>query len=282
MLLLVATAILIIAGAPLPPLDAGDKFYGDIARHIVASGDWLTLKHPNQPGWVVDKPPLSFWLMALSILLAGDNEIALRLGQLLMAVVAIVVMSRIARLGAGREEALLAALLLGTSAGFFYVSLSQKQDVPLNLFLALAFYEYLIHRSEGSTRSAVLSGVWVALAVLSKGVVALAVFILVVGVDTLASSPARRAGHGRWAAQAAAGVVAFVLVGAPWFVVGAIRQGRPFIDTFFLGGALGVGRFFHAVVQPLPYWEAVLVAIPILMIGMLPWTGFLPGAIREA
>ncbi len=281
MLLLLATCLLILAGAPLPHLDGDDKFYGDIARNILASGDWLTLKHPGQPWWVVDKPPLSFWLMAISIRLGGDNEAALRLWQLLMAVVAIVLTFRIARLGAGREEALLAALLLGTSVQFFYLSLNPKQDVPLSLFLALAFYAYLSYRSGGRTRAAVLAGVCAALAVLSKGIVALAVFALVVVVDWQGSWPAKGAGHWRWT-QVGAGAAAFALVAAPWFVVGAIRQGQPFIDTFFLGGTLGVGRFFHGVTTPFPYWEGVLIEIPTVMVGMLPWTGFLPGAIREA
>lgn len=281
MLLLLATCLLILAGAPLPHLDGDDKFYGDIARNILASGDWLTLKHPAQPWWVVDKPPLSFWFMAASIRLGGDTEAALRFWQLLMAVVTIGVVYRIARLGADREESLLAALLLGTGVQFFYLSLNPKQDVPLSLFLALAFYAYLAYRSEGRTRAAVLAGVYVALAVLSKGIVALAVSVLVVAVDWLSSWRAKGAGHWRWT-QVAAGAAAFVIVAAPWFIVGAIRQGRPFIDTFFLGGTLGVGRFFRGVTTPLPYWQGVLVEIPTVMVGMLPWTGFLPGAVREA
>lgn len=281
MLLLLATCLVILAGAPLPHLDGDDKFYGDIARHILASGDWMTLQDPGQPWWIVDKPPLSFWFMAISIRLGGDTEAALRFWQLLMAVVAIVVTFRIARLGAGREDSLLAALFLGTSVQFFYLSLNPKQDIPLSLFLALAFYAYLVYRRGGGTRAAVASGTCAALAVLSKGIVAFAVFALVVAVDWARSRSAKDTGDWRWA-QIAAGVAAFVLVAAPWFLVGAVRQGRPFIDTFFLGGTLGVGRFFRGVTTPLPYWQAVLVEIPTVMLGMVPWTGFLPGAVREA
>ncbi len=282
MLLLVATCLLIFAGAPLPHLDGDDKFYGDIARQILVSGDWLTLQHPGRgPAWVVDKPPLSFWLMAISIRLGGDNVVALRFWQLLMAVVTIFVTFRIAHLGAGRAEALLAAVLLGTSALFFYLSLNPKQDVPLILFLALAFYAYLTYRTKGRTRDALFSGVCVALAVLSKGIVALAVFAPVVVVDWLSSVWNTRAGHWRWT-QVTASAVAFTLVAAPWFIVGAIRQGRPFIDTFFLAGTLGVGRFFEASRRGLPYWEAAFIMLAALMAGAVPWTGFLPGAVREA
>ena len=283
-LLVAATGLLIFAGASLPHLDADDIFYGDIARDILACRDWLTLSHPNRPHWLVDKPPLSFWLMALSIRVAGDNQIALRLWHLLMALVTMFVTFRIARLAGEREEALLAALLLGTCLEFAYLSLNPKQDVPLSLFLALAFYAYLRYRSAGATASAVLCGLWMALAVLTKGIVALAAFVPVVAADLLIPRSARGedgGGYWRWE-HVAAGVAAFLFVGAPWFVVGAIRQGRPFIDTFFLGGSLGVGRFFHGVFAPMPYSAALVAHIPMIMVGLIPWAGFLPGAVQQA
>jgi 4-amino-4-deoxy-L-arabinose transferase-like glycosyltransferase len=274
-----------LAGAALPHMDADDIFYGDIARDILACRDWLTLSHPDRPHWIVDKPPLSFWLMAASIRVGGDNQVALRLWQLALALVTMVVTLRLARLGGGREEALLAAVLLGTCLQFVYLSLNPKQDFPLSLFLALAFYSYLRYRSAGATASAVAAGWWMALALLSKGIVALAAFIPVVVLDLLiprepGAGGATPPGFWRWP-QVGAGAGAFLLAGAPWFVVGAMRQGRPFIDTFFLGGSLGVGRFFHGVFAPVSYPVAVVAMAPMLMVGLIPWTGFLPAAIRE-
>jgi len=281
LLLLLATCFLILTGAALPHLDEDDIFYGDIARRILVTGDWFTLQHPGRGAtWVVDKPPLSFWLMAISIRLGGDNPAALRSWQLLMALAAIYVTIRIARLGAGREEALLAAMLLGTSALFFYLSLNPKQDVPLSLFLALAFYAYLTYRAEGKTRTAILAGLWVALAVLSKGIVALAAFAPVIVVDLLISWLMKRTGHWQWT-QVVAGAAVFALVAMPWFIFGAVRQGHAFVDTFFLTGTVGVGRFFDVARRGLPYWEAVVVMIAALMAGTVPWAGFLLGAARE-
>jgi hypothetical protein len=128
-------------------------------------------------------------------------------------------------------------------------------------------------------------GWWMALAMLSKGIVALAAFVPVVALDLLiprrtSVGGAAAPGFWRWP-QVAAGAAAFLLAGAPWFVVGAIRQGRPFIDTFFLGGSLGVGRFFHGVFAPVSYPVAVVAMAPMLMVGLIPWTGFLPAAVGE-
>jgi 4-amino-4-deoxy-L-arabinose transferase-like glycosyltransferase len=245
----------------------------------VASGEWLTLRFT--PGWVVDKPPLTIWLIAASLWIAGDSDAALRAWQLAMTLGLAAVTYRLARLDAGREEALLAALVLLTATQVFYQSLTPQQDVPLTFFLALAFLAYLEYRRGGGTRSAAAAGLWLALAVLTKGVVAPAVFALVAGVEWML---ARRAGEvERWPWRAvAAGTAVLVLVAAPWFVVGLLRQGRPFAETFFLGGNLGPGRFFSPRISPLPpLWQVPLAYLPVVLVGFLPWTGLLPAAVRH-
>jgi hypothetical protein len=83
---------------------------------------------------------------------------------------------------------------------------------------------------------------------------------------------------------AAAGAAVFLAVAAPWFVLGAVRQGRPFVETFFLGGTLGVARFFHPVqASPtaVPWWAGFGAYLLLLPLGVLPWTGWLWPALCE-
>ncbi|MDR7556233.1 MAG: glycosyltransferase family 39 protein [Armatimonadota bacterium] len=275
--LLLATAALGTAGLGLPSLAGDDEFYGAIARHAVATGEWITLAHPEHPGWLVDKPPLTFWLMAISLRVGGDHPGVLRAWHVALALATVVATWRLGARALGREGGLLAALLLATSGQFFYVALDPAQDVPLTFFLTAAMAAYVDYRATGHTRATVLAGLAVALAVLTKGIVALAVVGLVVAAD-LALPPRR--GVWRWR-DAAIGAAVFLVVAAPWFVAGALRQGRPFVDTFFLWGTLGVGRFFQGVTPKLPYWQALVVFVPTLMVGVLPWTGLLPGAATE-
>ncbi len=278
LVLILAGCLVTLAAAPLPHIDGDGPLYGKIAKNVLASGEWLTLHF--RPGAVVDKPPLTIWLMAISLRVAGDTDAALRFWQLLMNLALVFVTFRIARLGAGREESLLAALMLVTTLQVFYQALTPQQDVPLALFLALAFYAYLRYRQHGRTREAVLAGLWVAFAVLTKGIVGLAVFGLIVGADLLVARR-RSDASGRWRwTQVAVGAAAFLIIAAPWFVIGTIRQGTPFVDTFFLRGSLGVGRFFSQRIPGIPLWQATLAYVPGLVIGMLPWTGLLPAAVR--
>jgi len=280
--LIVVGCLLMLAGTPLPLLESDSAFWGAIAKRVLASGEWLTLKHPWQPGVVVDRSPLTIWAMAVSFHIGGYTESALRLWHVLMTIALVLLTYKIARLAAGREEALLAALLMATFIQTFAMSGRPQQDVPLTLFLALGFYAYLGHRNDGKTLAAAWAGLWVALAVLTKGIVALAAFVPVIAADRLTAwRQTQTAAHWRWT-QVGVGVVVFVAVAAPWFIAGAIRQGMPFVDTVFLHGSLGVGRFVRPfLTSPIPYWQVVLAYVPMLAAGLLPWTGLLPGAVRE-
>lgn len=282
--LVVAACLLILSGSPLPHVDSDAALFGKVARNILTTGEWLTLQHPGRPEWVVDKPPLTFWMMAISLRLGGATDAALRLWQLILSVALVAVTYRIARLAAGVEEGLLAALLIATFQQVFYFSMAPQHDVPVTFFLTLAFHDYLRYRQRGSTTLAVLTGLWVALAVLTKGVLWAGVFVLIIVVDLLIASRRSDVGHWRWN-QVAVGAVVCLIVAAPWFVVGIVRQGAPFVQTFLIGEN-GIERVLHpflgsGVVPMRGRLMLGLAYVPILMLGMLPWTGWLPGAVGE-
>jgi len=283
--IIVAACAVMLAGAPLPQVDSVTAHYGKIARHVLESGEWITLRHPHRPGWIQDKPPLTIWLMALSIGLLGDGDVALRLWHLLMALALVVVTYRIARLALDEEASLLAALLVVTFEAVFYLSGMPQQDVPLTLFLALAFYAYLGYRRQGLMRHAALSACWLALAVLSKGLIAPVVFGPVVAAELLIARRRGEPGHRRWGHGAVA-VVVFLAVALPWFVAGAVRQGMPFVETFTTGDN-GLARFLQPflgerVGPRVPRGFAPLAYLALLMVGMLPWTGLLPGVAKAS
>jgi 4-amino-4-deoxy-L-arabinose transferase-like glycosyltransferase len=65
-----------------PLADTSEARYGEIARVMLETGNWVTPQEtPGTPFWA--KPPLYAWLSATSISLLGINEFALRLPSLL-------------------------------------------------------------------------------------------------------------------------------------------------------------------------------------------------------
>ena len=65
-------------GAP-PFQDPDEGLFGSIAREMVASGDWLT---PRFDGLrYLEKPPLYYWLTALTYVVAGPTEWGVRISR---------------------------------------------------------------------------------------------------------------------------------------------------------------------------------------------------------
>ncbi len=281
--LLLAGLALLIAGVVLPlnPIADGDPaFYGMIARNILTSGDWLSLHHRLMP--LIDKPPLTFWIMSLSFTAFGIKEWALHAWHTALALATLGATYALARLALPRRHALLAVLVLLVSVEFFYESLIPRQDIPLTLFITLAAYWHLRWERDGRPSAAILSWLAAALAVLTKGIIGLAIPAMIVGAHLLVDRPTLPP---RARLVAAAGCGAFLLVATPWFVIGAAREGQAFIDAFLLKGALGIGRFFHPVLgspTAVPWWAGFGAYLPLALFGAIPWTGWVWPALREA
>jgi 4-amino-4-deoxy-L-arabinose transferase-like glycosyltransferase len=282
--LLVLWGAVLLTTASMPHLETDGLFFGAVAKSITASGDWLTLRYAPAPDWVVDKPPLTFWITAASLEVGGQSRAALRLWHLLATLALVATTYAIARAALRVEAALSAALILGTMLQVSYQSLTPQQDIPMALFLASACYWWLRHQRDGSIAAAMAAGASVGLATLTKGLAAPAMFGAVVVAQAVLVW--RRDRRWPWSARGAVlAAAAAAVIAAPWFVYGAARGGQAFLETMVLGRS-GIDRFFHARLRPpAPYWQALVAYVPLLAGGVFPWTGLIPGAIargREA
>jgi 4-amino-4-deoxy-L-arabinose transferase-like glycosyltransferase len=275
--LLLAWAVVLCASAPLPFLETDALFFGAIAKSILRSGDWLTLHYEPLPGWVVDKPPLTFWMTAVSLALDGGGRIGLRLWHLVATIGLAATTYAIARLDGGADVAMLAALIVGTMLQVFYQSLTPQQDVPLALFLGLAWYALIRCERDGRAVWSIAAGGCVALATLTKGLAAPVMFGVVATWYLALRMRGSRPSGWSWI-PVMLGVASYVILAAPWFIIGTLRQGPAFLETFFFG-RVGVDRFFHPQLRPpIPYWQALFAYAPVVLAGTFPWTGALPGA----
>jgi 4-amino-4-deoxy-L-arabinose transferase-like glycosyltransferase len=261
----------VLATAPLPQVDSDAPLYGRIAVNVLSSGDWFTFQHP---GWLVDKPPAVFWIMAASFWMGGVSDATMRLWQLLLVLVLAALTGAAARTAGGsREEGWLAALVLMTSVQVFYQATVPQQDVALTACLTLALYALLRYLRDGRHRWAIVAGAAVAAAVLVKGIAGAALFLAAAAAVLLTARRALPHPAPRIAAHAALGAAVVAALAAPWYVHGILQHGDPFVRTFLTTGTLGVGRFFHpAISTPPPYWFAAFAYVPLMALGMLPWT----------
>jgi 4-amino-4-deoxy-L-arabinose transferase-like glycosyltransferase len=248
--------------------------YGDIAREMVDSGDWVT---PRLNGLkYFEKPPLQYWATAGAFALFGVDEWTARLWPALTGLLCIAFTAFAALRLAPGSSWIVAALALAGSWGFFLGGQFLTLDMGLTFFLTAAMLAYALSRREalspGAQRGWVLLA-WAAAAgaVLSKGLVGVAIPGLALAVHVLVErdlSPLRRL---HWIA----GLSLFAAIAVPWFVLVQLRNPE-FLRFFFLHEHFE--RFLlpdHH--RPGPWWYF----FPVLLAGLWPWTPAVPAAIAR-
>jgi 4-amino-4-deoxy-L-arabinose transferase-like glycosyltransferase len=162
----VVAALYFLGLSSAPFLDPPEGFHAEIARNVVATGDWTTLRLDGVRYF--DKPPLQYWLMACSFAVAGPTPLAARFWPALAAVACATVTARLGLLLGGARLGLLAGLMVAANLGVFLYGRIVKPDLLFILCIVLA-YEGFARAYEGKGRWALgMFYVSLALAALAK------------------------------------------------------------------------------------------------------------------
>jgi 4-amino-4-deoxy-L-arabinose transferase len=223
--LLLLYLILYILPLGYRPLMIPDETrYGEIPREMLATGDWVT---PHLVGLrYFEKPPLGYWLNALSIAAFGENEFAIRLpGALAAGLTALIVFLFTLRVWGQRRVALAAAVIQLTFLEVYVVGTFSVLDNFVTLFLTAGIYSYYLAASKAPEASTnwkrwALPGIMFGLAFLTKGFLAFAVPVLVLVPWML--------WQGNWQLLVKMSgwvMLAAVLVALPWSIVIHLREG---------------------------------------------------------
>lgn len=238
--------------------------YAEIPREMAASGDWLTPRLNDIKYF--EKPPLQYWATAAAYTAFGENEWTARLWTGLTGFLGVLLAWLTGRRLFGPQAGLLAAATLASSLLYLGMGHFNALDMGLAFFLEVAFCGFLLAQAhthkEGGRRWMLLAWAGLALAVLSKGIVALVLTgatLVLYSLLTRDFSPWRKFEFAR-------GLALFVLIAAPWFI--AVSLANPeFAHFFFIHEHFE--RFLtkaHRRYQPGWYF------IPVLLVGALPWT----------
>jgi 4-amino-4-deoxy-L-arabinose transferase-like glycosyltransferase len=238
--------------------------YAEIPREMVASGDWVT-PHLNDLKYF-EKPPLQYWTTAIAYTVFGEHQWTSRLWTGLTGFAGILLVWYAGMRLFGREAADYAALLLIGS--FLYSAMGHLNtlDMGVTFFLTLGIFSLLLGQAELDHKKQrnwiLLAWAALALAVLSKGLMGLvlpgaAMFIYMIAQRDL--SVLKRM---HWLA----GLAIFFIISAPWFYL-VMKANPEFFHFFFIHEHLE--RFASKVHDRYQPWYFF---IPILLVGMLPWT----------
>jgi 4-amino-4-deoxy-L-arabinose transferase-like glycosyltransferase len=271
-LLVIAVAALWFAGLETRTLLHPDEGrYAEIPREMVATGNWIT---PRLNGLkYFEKPPLQYWTTALAYESFGVHPWTARLwtaGSTLFAALFLGYAGW--RLGGATLGTYAAAVLAGCF-GYIFNAHLLTLDGGLCAFLVVAFGAFLIAQRAEATSRETRGWMWVAWAAmagaaLSKGLIGIVIPAASLALYTLATRDFRL-----WRRlHLVSGALLFLILTAPWFV--AVSRANPeFLDFFFIHEHFTrYTTIAHGRSEPWWYF------IPLLLVGMLPWTGLLAWA----
>lgn len=155
--------------------------FAEAAREMLVSGDWLNVTINFEPFY--EKPPLFIWLQALSMSVFGVGEFAARFPNAICGILTLLIIFNFGFALKGRRFAWIwVGLYTASLLPHFYFK-SGIIDPWFNLFIFLAVWQLFDFFNSNSKnirlRPWVLSGIFLGLAILTKGPVAIIVWGMV-------------------------------------------------------------------------------------------------------
>jgi 4-amino-4-deoxy-L-arabinose transferase-like glycosyltransferase len=281
--------------------DPWETHYAEVAREMVASGNWLEPTWERNPEDKADgkyffsKPVLTFWMMAVPMKIFGIHgdagitpgaEWYLRFPFVLTAILGLLATFALARRFFGLKVGLLAALILGTCPQYYFIARQAMTDMPLTGFLSAGLALLIIggfDREKPRTKLILAGYAMFGLAVLTKGLIGFLFPGLIFFLYFLLSRDWARLSHMR---VFSGGLLALVIA-APWFVYLSIAsacrnllddEGKTFFTRFFLHDHIyRLGAGVHGDRGTFAYF------IKQLGLGTHPWFSFMFwGGLRTA
>jgi 4-amino-4-deoxy-L-arabinose transferase-like glycosyltransferase len=252
--------------------DPDEATYAEATREMLAAHSWFVPMYDGRPYF--DKPPLFYLLQMASFSVLGATELAARLVPAVSAGALVVTVAWLGRhlfnRDVGRNGALMFAVLPATFALSSYAIL----DMTLTAFLFGGCALLTVSALDERPRLQWPGYVLLALAVLTKGPVAIVLSALAFATSLVLAPDARRAllrlNWGR-------GLLLIAALSGPWFLYMWLRFGNAFVTGYILRENLWLfaGSLYGSQ-------RSILFYPKVILVGLLPWTPLLIGRLFDA
>ena len=289
-LLLIVFGAIYLAALHTPSLlDDVDASHAQAAAHMAESGDLVTLKVDGIR--YLEKAPLPYWIVAGLYKVLGENAYATHLPNALAVLGCAWLAWLWCRRAWGDRAALYAALGTLTTCGPFFYTRFYIPEALLSFLFLLALYCFLTGLESSRPGRFYVAWAALALATLTKGLIA-PVFFLGAAIPLLLLSGQWR----RWRQlKPVSGFLLYLLIAAPWHILAGLRnpdQGHPIGNIPTLGNVHGFWFFyflnehvfrFLGTRYPHDYNKLPFLAYWLLpIVWTFPWSLFFPAALVVA
>ena len=262
-LVLLASATLVGQGHPIQ--DNNEGLYARVALEMLERHSWTIPTVDGVP--YLEKPPLLYWITALSFALFGPTEAAARFGPVIGFLLLLAALYVFGRRWWDERTAVIAACVAASSPLVIVMSRMLMFDMlftGLYAWAVFAMYEGVARA--GGRRWISLSYAALALAVMTKGFVAIVFYAALIAAVVWEHPGSRREKLRR--ALDGRGLAIFAALATPWHVAAAMSE--PTFTWFYVVNE-HVLRFLGLRVPHDYYRGSYFYYVPRLLVGMAPW-----------
>ncbi len=220
-------AAVFLAGIASPPglMDDVDAVQAQISRNMLESGDWVTARLNGVA--YLEKPPLKYWMIAVSYMVFGVHDWAARLPIALSAALLCWVTACFGTWAFGARAGTWSGIALATCVGLFLFTRVLFPDVILTLAVTTGMWAFL-RALEERPRWIYLFWACAGVGLLLKGLIALVFPAGAAGLYLLLTGRLLRRETWR-ILRPFSGVALLLAIAAPWHVLAALRN-PPYLD----------------------------------------------------
>lgn len=274
-ILAVVTGIWFCALLGMRPLSNPDEGrYGEIPREMAVTGDFVT---PRLNGVkYFEKPPLVYWISALTFRQFGVSEFTVRLGGGIFSIIGVLLTYGACRAIYGRAAGIWSAIILSTTLMYYIFSQIMLLDMAVAVTISGSLFAFILAMREPRGRKRfglfMVFYAFMALATLSKGLIGIALPGAVIFLWVLLLNRWRAL----WPFYPIVGTVVLLAIAAPWHVLAA-RANPDFLYFYFVHEHwLRFTTRIHGRFEP--WWFF----LPVLIVGLFPWVFFAGQALRKS
>jgi 4-amino-4-deoxy-L-arabinose transferase-like glycosyltransferase len=256
-----------LGGYPLFDLD--EPRYAEAAREMIERGDWITPYFNYEVRF--DKPVFFYWLIMLAYKLFGMSEFSARFSSAVASLLTLGMVYWFGKRWISERFGLISAAILATSAMFLGIGRMSITDMTLSMLMTGTSL-CLFMAAHSHLRWWLMAGVFAGLAVLTKGPVGVIVPGAIFVIYTLLIGDFKRCILNRWLPLA---LILCLVIALPWYVLAYQANGPEFLNALLFHNVTRFSDTVSGHKQPIYFYALVL------PLGFLPWTAYLPAAIRQ-
>jgi len=249
-------------------LDMNEGLYSEVAREMFTNKHFIIPTLNNVP--YLEKPPLLYWLISISYRLFGVNEFAARcvpgffMGLTSLSVLYVAWREKTLRIG------FVTTVILLSSIVFIMIGRTVFFDMVLSFFIAASLFSFYFWTKENKILDLYLFYIFLGLAVLTKGFLALVLVGLIGGIYLLLVQENKSILKQMLNKNA---LILFLVITVPWHIMAIISLPQFFWEYFVNNQIM---RFFNLRVPHDFHTGPIYFYLPRMVAYLLPWTIFLP------